>query len=187
MGAPTTEFNRHDTSIPGLVTFDIGRVEDSRGWFQEKYHREKLIDAGLTPNFNVVQTSVSFNLKGATRGFHAEPWSKYISLVDGLALAFYVDLRAGTNYGEVVEVELRQDNAVLVPAGVANSYQCLTDLYYLYSVDQHWTPDSYERYTFVNLADPQIAASWPIPLEQALLSEKDMAHPMLKDTRPIVL
>lgn len=185
MSAPTTGFVRHDTSIPGLLTFDIGRVEDSRGWFQEKFHAEKLAQAGLPREFSVVQTSISYNFRGATRGFHAEPWNKYVSLVDGHACAFYVDLRKGNSFGTVVEVELRPDVAVFVPAGVGNSYQCLTDLHYIYSVDQHWTPDAYERYTFVNLADPDIAAAWPIPLSEALLSEKDIAHPMLRDTRPI--
>src|SRR5262245_60533424 len=126
-------------------------------------NRRRIASVDAVPE-RIVQTSVAFNLQGATRGFHAEPWDKYISLIDGRAHAGYVDLRQGPSYGVVVEVELRPDNAVFVPAGVANSYQCLTALHYLYSVNRHWTPDAYERYTFVNLADPDIGIDWPIPL-----------------------
>lgn len=187
MAVPQTRFTGQVTAISGLLVFDVTRVNDSRGWFQEKYHREKLVTAGLPEAFRVVQTSVSFNRLGATRGFHAEPWDKYISIIDGRAHAAYLDLREGPTYGQVVEVELRGDNAVLAPAGVANSYQCLTDLYYLYSVNQHWSPDAYDRFSFVNLADPDVGIDWPIPLEQALLSEKDVNHPLLRDVKAIPL
>jgi dTDP-4-dehydrorhamnose 3,5-epimerase len=50
----------------------------------------------------------------------------------------------------------------------------------LYSVNAHWTPN-YERYSFVNLGDPELGVQWPIPLSEAILSEKDRNHPMLKD------
>lgn len=98
-----------------------------------------------------------------------------------------MDLRAGDDFGTVVTTELRPDNAAFIPAGLANSYQCLTELHYLYSVNQHWTPDSYERYTFVNLADPTIGIDWPIPLDQALVSDKDVHHPLLREVQPIRL
>jgi dTDP-4-dehydrorhamnose 3,5-epimerase len=187
MGSSTTQFTGATTEIPGLLLFDVTRVEDSRGWFQEKFHREKLVDVGLPATFSVVQTSVVFNEQGSTRGFHAEPWDKYISVIDGDAFAAYVDLRAGATFGTVVTARLRPETAVFVPAGVANSYQCLSALHYLYSVNQHWTPDAYERYTFVNLADPDLAVEWPIPLGDAILSEKDEGHPFLREVAPVSL
>jgi dTDP-4-dehydrorhamnose 3,5-epimerase len=180
----TTEVTGHETEIPGLLFFDVTRVEDDRGWFQEKFHQEKLVAQGLPRDFQIVQTSLAFNKAGSTRGFHAEPWDKYISIVDGTAFGAWVDLRAGSTFGRVVTTELRPDNAVFVPAGVANSYQCLTALHYLYSVNKHWTPDAYDRYTFVNLGDPDLAVEWPIPLDEALLSEKDRNHPLLRDVQP---
>ncbi|MFC9558482.1 dTDP-4-dehydrorhamnose 3,5-epimerase family protein [Agromyces sp. NPDC056965] len=185
MGSSSTEFTGTTTEIPGLLVFDVTRVEDARGWFQEKFHREKLVEAGLPAEFDVVQTSVVFNEQGSTRGFHAEPWDKYVSIIDGTAFAAYVDLREGETFGTVVTTELRPDNAVFVPAGVANSYQCLSALHYLYSVNRHWTPDAYERYTFVNLADPVLAVKWPIPLSDAILSDKDELHPLLRDVEPM--
>lgn len=186
MSTPTTEVTGHPTDIPGLIIFDVTQVGDERGWFQEKFHKAKLIAAGLPESFAIVQNSLAFNKKGVTRGFHAEPWDKYVSTVNGEAFVAYVDLRKGESFGKVVTTTLTPDKAVFVPAGVGNSYQCITDdLYYLYSVNQHWTPDAYERYTFVNLADPNLSISWPIPLDKAILSDKDRNHPMLKDVTPM--
>lgn len=186
MGVPTTEVTGRPTDIPGLIIFDVTQVGDERGWFQEKFHKAKLVAAGLPEDFTVVQNSLAFNKKGVTRGFHAEPWDKYVSIVNGKAFVAYVDLRKGKTFGQVVTVELTPEKAVFVPRGVGNSYQCLTDdLYYLYSVNQHWTPDAYEKYTFVNLSDPQLGVSWPIPLEEAILSDKDRNHPLLKDVKPM--
>jgi dTDP-4-dehydrorhamnose 3,5-epimerase len=67
---------------------------------------------------------------------------------------------------------------------VGNSYQCLTDLHYFYSVNEHWTPNAYEKYTFVNLGDPQLGINWPIPLSDAILSVKDVHHPPLSAVEP---
>lgn len=186
MGIPTTEVTGHTTDIPGLLIFDVTKVGDDRGFFQEKFHKEKLVAAGLPESFNIVQNSLAFNKKGVTRGFHAEPWDKYASIINGEAFVAYVDLRKGDSFGKVVTLTLTPEKAVFVPAGVGNSYQCLTDdLYYLYSVNKHWTPDAYEKYTFVNLADPKLAIGWPITLDEAILSDKDRNHPNLADVKPM--
>lgn len=184
MAVPTTEVTGHGTAIPGLLIFDVTQVGDERGYFQEKFHKAKLVAAGLPEDFNVVQNSIAFNKRGVTRGFHAEPWDKYVSVVNGKAFVAFVDLRAGDTYGKVVTLELEPTKAVYVPRGVGNSYQVLTDdLYYLYSVNQHWSADAYDKYVFANLADPEIGVEWPIPLEEAILSDKDKNHPMLKDAK----
>jgi dTDP-4-dehydrorhamnose 3,5-epimerase len=186
MAVPTTQVTGHKTEIPGLLWFDVTLVGDDRGYFQEKFHKQKLVAAGLPEAFNVVQNSLALNKKGVTRGFHAEPWDKYVSIVNGKAFVAYVDLRQGATFGTVVSLELTPEKAVFVPAGVGNSYQCLTDdLYYLYSVNQHWTPDAYEKYTFVNLGDPELGLQWPIALDEAILSEKDRNHPVLRDVKPM--
>lgn len=179
---PTTEITGHTTNIPGLLIFDVTKVGDERGWFQEKFHKAKLAAAGLPEGFNVIQNSIAFNKKGVTKGFHAEPWDKYISIINGSAFAAFVDFRTGDSFGKVVTVELTPEKAVFLPAGIGNSYQCLEDIYYLYSVNQHWTEEIYKSSSFVNLADPAIGVKWPIPLNQAILSERDKTHPMLKDT-----
>lgn len=183
----TTEFRGRSTKIPGLIFFDVSYVGDDRGYFQEKYQHAKLVEAGIPKAFQVVQNSLSYNKdKGVIRGFHAEPWDKYISVVTSKVFAAYVDLRAGKSFGRVETVEITPNVAVFLPQGVANSFQTVEDnTYYLYSVNKHWSADDYEKYAFVNLADPQVAIKWPIPLSQAIMSERDKNHPLLNCIKPM--
>jgi len=182
---PTTEFTAHQTDIPGLLIFDVNYVGDERGYFQEKYQKAKLVAAGMPESFNVVQNSLSYNKEaGVTRGLHAEPWDKYISVVKGKVFAAYVDLRKGDSFGKVVTVEINPNVTVFLPKGVANSFQTLDDdIYYLYSVNAHWSADNYEKYCFVNMADPELNIQWPIPLDKANVNDRDRNHPLLKNAK----
>ncbi|HAD75531.1 MAG TPA: dTDP-4-dehydrorhamnose reductase, partial [Gemmatimonadetes bacterium] len=86
---------RTETPIPGLVVFDLPVHGDSRGWFKENWQREKMTEAGL-PDFGPVQNNISFNDKvGTTRGIHAEPWDKFVSVATGRIFGAWVDLREG--------------------------------------------------------------------------------------------
>lgn len=184
---PTTEFTAHQTEIPGLIFFDVSYVGDERGYFQEKFQKAKLVAAGLPDAFTVVQNSLSYNKQtSVTRGFHAEPWDKYISVVTGKVFAAYVDLRQGDSFGKVATIEITPNKAVFLPQGVANSFQTLeANTYYLYSVNAHWSADNYEQYCFVNLADPELGVQWPVPLESAIMSDRDRNHPLLKTIKPM--
>lgn len=185
MAVATTEITTKPTDIPGLLIFDVSAIRDERGYYQETYQKEKLVKAGLPADFQVVQTNISYNkLVGVTRGFHAEPWDKYISVIKGRAFSAYVDLRAGDGFGRVVTIGLKPETAVFLPKGVGNSFQTLADdTYYLYSVNAHWSAQAYDEYCFANLADPAIAIDWPIPLDKAIVSGRDRNHPMLKDAK----
>lgn len=185
MAVPTTEVTARTTDIPGLIIFDVTTVGDERGYYQETFQKAKLVAAGLPETFNVIQTNVSYNKSaGVTRGFHAEPWDKYISVVKGKVFAAYVDLRSGDSFGKVVTVEITPTTCVYLPQGIGNSFQTLEDnTYYLYSVNAHWSAELYDEYCFANLADPAIGITWPIPLESATLSDRDRNHPLLKDAK----
>ena len=185
--AQTTEITSHKTAIPGLLIFDVSKVEDERGYFQEKYQKEKLVKAGMPENFSVVQNSVSYNKQvGVTRGLHAEPWDKYISIISGEVFCAYVDLREGPSFGKLVKVNIDQDKAVFLPKGVANSFQTLREnTYYLYSINAHWSADNYDEYCFVNLNDSDLDISWPIALDKAIISDRDRNHPYLKEIKPL--
>lgn len=187
MGSPTTQVTGHKTAIPGLIIFDVSHVGDERGYFQEKYQHQKLVAAGLPKDFRIVQNNVSYNKEsGVTRGFHAEPWDKYVSMVTGKVFVAFVDMRKGKSFGKVVTAELTPNQAAFVPKGVGNSFQTLEpDTYYLYSVNDHWQPDQHDKYSFANLADPDIGVQWPVALENAILSERDRNHPLLKDVVPL--
>lgn len=174
------------TNIPGMLVFDLTVHGDSRGWFKENWQRAKQVELGL-PDLGPVQNNISFNAeRGVTRGIHAEPWDKYISVATGSVFGAWVDLRPGKSFGQVFTCVIDPSKAIYVPRGVGNSFQALEDgTAYTYLVNAHWSADLKKTYTFVNLADPDLNIEWPIPLEQCELSEADKAHPMLKDALPM--
>lgn len=178
------QLERIETPIPGLVVFELPVHGDSRGWFKENWQREKMVALGLE-DFGPVQNNISFNdAVGTTRGIHAEPWDKWVSVATGRIFGAWVDLREGPTFGAVYTTELDPSRAIFVPRGVGNSYQTLeTDTAYTYLVNDHWSPDA--SYSFLNLADESAAIEWPIPLSEVEISEKDKAHPRLADVTPI--
>ncbi|WP_029146203.1 dTDP-4-dehydrorhamnose reductase [Microbacterium luticocti] len=172
------------TPIPGLTVWELPVHGDNRGWFKENWQREKMTAEGL-PDFGPVQNNISFNdAVGTTRGIHAEPWDKFVSVATGRIFGAWVDLREGPSFGTVFTCELDPSRAVFVPRGVGNAYQTLEpDTAYVYLVNDHWSPDA--QYTFLNLADKTAAIAWPIPLDRAELSAKDASHPRLADVTPV--
>jgi len=184
------EFSRkltaHETPIPGVILYDLPVHGDNRGWFKENWQREKMVALGL-PDFRPVQNNISFNEKaGTTRGIHAEPWDKFISVATGRIFGAWVDLREGPSFGNVFTAELDPSQAIFIPRGVGNAFQTLEDnTAYTYLVNDHWSADAQGQYTFLNLADETAGISWPVPLEEAELSDKDKAHPRLADVVPM--
>ena len=176
----------HTTPIPGLLVLDLPLHGDARGWFKENWQREKMVALGL-PDFGPVQNNMSYNAEpGVTRGLHAEPWDKLVSLAHGRILGAWVDLRPGDTFGTTFTLEMGPDQAVFVPRGVANGYQALeADTTYSYLVNEHWSAQAKASYTFVNLADETVAIDWPIPLSEAIVSEADRNHPRLADVTPM--
>lgn len=181
-----TELTVHTTEIPGLLVLDLVLHGDERGWFKENWQRAKMTALGL-PDFGPVQHSLAFNTStGVTRGFHAEPWDKLVSVAHGRIFGAWVDLREGPSFGAVLTVELGTDTAVFVPRGVANSYQTLADeTVYSYLVNDHWSPAARDSYSYLNLADETVTVAWPIPLSQATISAADEGHPRLSQAKPV--
>lgn len=176
-----------ETGITGLRLVDLTVHGDARGWFKENWQRQKLCGMGI-PDHRWVQNNISFNAeRGVTRGIHAEPWDKWISVATGSVFGAWVDLRQGSKtFGLVFTATLDPGMAIYVPRGVGNSFQALEDgTAYSYLVDAHWSAELKKTYTFVNLADPDLAIEWPIPLERCELSEADKNHPFLRDVVPM--
>ena len=167
------------TAIEGLLIVELDRHGDNRGWFKENWQREAMCAAGL-PDFGPVQHNLSFNsAAGVTRGLHAEPWDKMVSVATGKVFGAWCDVRAGSaTYGEVVTHALDTATAVFVPRGVANGFQAqVENTVYSYLVSDHWSPEA--DYTAVNLD----MIDWP--LEPTEISDKDRAHPPLASVEPM--
>ncbi len=172
------------TNIPGFFVIDLAVHGDNRGWFKENYQAAKMQELGL-PHFDVVQNNFSYNVeRGVTRGLHAEPWEKFISVANGSVFGAWVDLRQGPSFGQTLTLEINPGKAVFVPRGVANGYQTLEEnITYTYLVNAHWSPDA--QYTFVNLFDPALGITWPIAKAESIISDKDTVHPLLTDVTPM--
>ncbi|WP_340537229.1 bifunctional dTDP-4-dehydrorhamnose 3,5-epimerase family protein/NAD(P)-dependent oxidoreductase [Nocardioides sp. GXZ039] len=179
-----TDLAVETTPIPGLLVVRLPVHADARGWFKEGWQRAKMTALGL-PDFGPVQQNVSFNTRrGATRGIHTEPWDKFVSVATGRAFGAWVDMREGPAFGTVFTIELDPSVAVFVPRGVGNSYQTLEDgVAYSYLVNDHWRAG--ESYPALDLADPDAAIDWPIPLAEAEISEKDRHNPRLAEVTPM--
>lgn len=173
-----------ESPIPGLYVIDLTLHGDSRGWFKENYQKEKLEKLGL-PQLNIVQNNFSYNEEiGVTRGLHAEPWEKYISIANGKIFGAWVDLRAGDSFGTIFTAEITPDKAIFVPRGVANSYQTLsTNVTYTYLVNAHWSPNL--KYQALSIFDETLNIQWPINLADAIISEKDKNNPLLSAITPM--
>jgi dTDP-4-dehydrorhamnose 3,5-epimerase len=172
------------TPIPGLLVLRLEVKRDDRGWFEEVWQRERMTGLGL-PDFGPVQANVAWNqARGTTRGMHAEPWDKLVSVVTGAAYGAWVDLRPGASFGTAYAVDLEPGLAVFVPRGVGNGYQTTADATtYAYLVNDHWRPDA--EYVAVDHADPALAIAWPIGPTDRILSERDRAAPPLADVTPV--
>lgn len=179
-----SELSVTDSPIPGLFVIKLAVFGDNRGWFKENYQKEKMEALGL-PGFEIVQNNFSFNAeKGVTRGLHAEPWEKFVSVANGSVFAAWCDLRKGDSFGKTFSIEINPGIAVFVPRGVANGYQTLEDnITYTYLVNAHWSPDA--KYAAVNLFDPSVGIQWPTSQENAIISEKDRNNPALADVTPM--
>jgi dTDP-4-dehydrorhamnose 3,5-epimerase/reductase len=172
------------TSVPGLLVVRLDLHRDDRGWFEEVWQRERMVPLGL-PDFTPVQTNVAWNdARGTTRGIHAEPWDKLVTISSGRAYGAWVDLRAGESFGATFALELEPGIAVFVPRGVGNGYQTTvpgTSCSYL--VNDHWRPDL--TYAAIDHADPALAIAWPVPPEERILSDRDRTAPPLSAVEPI--
>lgn len=179
------QLTTYETPIEGLVVYDLPVHGDARGWFKENWQKTKMTAVGL-PDFGPVQNNISFNAeRGVTRGLHAEPWDKFVSIGAGSVYGAWCDIREGSpTYGNTFTVALDPSKAIYVPRGVANGFQATEDnTVYMYLVNDHWSADA--QYSNVSIFDESLDLNWPIALNQAIVSDKDKNHPTLTDVTPI--
>lgn len=177
------DFAMRHGAIDGLLVFTPKQVTDGRGTIRELFRRSAFQAAGVTlAPFE--QINVTASRRGVVRGMHAEDMTKLLTVASGEALGAYVDLRPrSTTFAMVETVELRPGVQVLVPSGVANGFQALTDeCQYVYCFDAEWQPGMAG-----DACSPLgIGVDWPIPVDvddPTQISAKDAAAPTLDQIR----
>lgn len=180
-----------ETGLPGVLILTPKRFEDHRGHFSETWNAKRIADAGL--KFEFVQDNQSLSIQANTvRGLHfqAPPHAqdKLVRCVNGSVIDIAVDIRVGSpHYGTWVGVELSASNGrqLLIPKGFLHGFATRepnTELFYKCS--DYYAPECDGT---VRFDDPDIGVDWGIDTSQAILSDKDVAAPLLKDfTSPFV-
>ena len=173
MSVEITDMAVQPTDIDGLSIITMKQVRDERGVVREFYRASSWAEHGLPSLGPWLQMNVTETRQGAVRGLHGEDMFKLVAVAAGEAFGAYVDTRpSSSTFGKVVTAQLVAGTQVLVPKGVCNGFQSVTDTQYLYTFDAEWQPGM--AGTAVHPLDPALGIEWPL---EPVLSEKDAAQP----------
>lgn len=177
------------TALDGVLIIEPKIFKDSRGYFFESFSQREF-DEKVAPilghTVNFVQDNESMSSYGVMRGLHYQkmPYTqtKLVRVVKGSVLDVAVDIRKGSaTFGQHVAVELTEENhrQFFVPRGFAHGFAVLSETaVFQYKCDNFYHP---EADAGINIKDDTLGIDWRIPVEDAILSEKDMHHSCLKD------
>ena len=171
-------------AIEGVVIIEPRIFKDARGYFFESFSQKEFNEKVMPINF--VQDNESMSSYGVMRGLHYQkmPYtqSKLVRCVKGAVLDVAVDIRKGSpTFGQHVAVELTEENhrQLFVPRGFAHGFAVLSETaIFQYKCDNFYAPQADAG---IQLMDEELRIDWRIPTAEALLSEKDLKHPCLRD------
>jgi dTDP-4-dehydrorhamnose 3,5-epimerase len=173
------------TSLPGLVILEPAVFPDERGFFTETYRREWHAEAGIPAAEEFIQDNHSRSSRGVVRGMHFHIGAGVAKLVRcsrGSILDVVVDLRRGSptyRQWDAVELDDEAMRVLYVPVGFAHGFCVLSDVAdVLYKQTAYYDP-SVERGIAWN--DPEIGIEWPLPVDQLIVSERDLKAPRLAE------
>lgn len=173
-----------ETALEGVLIMEPRVFKDARGYFFESFSQREF-DEKVRP-IRFVQDNESMSTYGVVRGLHYQrmPYtqSKLVRCVKGRVLDVAVDIRRGSpTFGQHVAVELSEENhrQLFIPRGFAHGFSVLSDVaVFQYKCDNFYHP---EADAGIQLMDEALGIDWRIPIEQAILSEKDLHHAKLCD------
>lgn len=173
-----------ETALEGVFIIEPRIFKDTRGYFFEAFS-QKEFNEKIRP-IHFVQDNESMSTYGVMRGLHYQkmPYtqSKLVRCVKGAVLDVAIDIRKGSpTFGQHVAVELTEENhrQIFIPRGFAHGFSVLTEkAIFQYKCDNFYAPQADAG---IQLLDDSLNIDWKIPAEKAILSEKDLKHPLLKD------
>ena len=173
-----------ETALEGVLIMEPRVFKDARGYFFESFSQREF-DEKVRP-IRFVQDNESMSTYGVVRGLHYQrmPYtqSKLVRCVKGRVLDVAVDIRKGSpTFGQHVAVELSEENhrQLFIPRGFAHGFSVLSDVaVFQYKCDNFYHP---EADAGIQLMDETLGIDWRIPIEQTILSEKDLHHAKLCD------
>jgi dTDP-4-dehydrorhamnose 3,5-epimerase len=170
-------------SIEGLVLIEPRVFEDPRGYFFESYNK-KTFDEATGTDYVFVQDNQSLSTKGVMRGLHFQTpphgQTKLVRALHGEILDIAVDLRKESpTYLQYHAITLSEENKTqfLIPEGFAHGFVTISDT----AVISYKCTDFYHKESDGGVAynDPRINFDWQGLVDEALISDKDKALPMV--------
>ncbi len=176
--------NKIQTDIAGVVILEPKVFGDARGYFFESYRKNVFDDIAGPVDF--VQDNESRSTRGVMRGLHFQrpphTQAKLVRCISGEVLDVAVDIRKGSpTYGRHVACLLSGDNhrEFFVPRGFAHGFAVLSEeAVFQYKCDNYYAPEADGG---ISILDPALGIDWRLDLSKAILSEKDLHHPLLAD------
>lgn len=173
-----------ETGFKGLIIIKPTIYTDTRGYFFESYNQVIFEKTGIF--FNPIQDNESKSVKGVIRGMHYQlnpfPQAKLIRVVMGKILDVALDLRKDSlTSGKWFGIELDSENKdqLFIPHGFAHGFSVLSETAIIqYKCDNVYNPE-YER--GININDPSLDIYWKLGSATPIISQKDLAQPMMKD------
>lgn len=158
-------------------------TSDNRGSFVKCFEKSIYEAAGI--DFHLNETFVSVSAKNVIRGLHfqhSNPQAKLVYIPVGRVFDVIVDLRPESRtFGEWCGYELSGENhhALYIPRGCAHGFVSLEEnTIMLYQCDGSYHK---ETDTGIRFDDPDIGICWPIDIEKAICSDRDLGLMSLKD------
>jgi len=181
-----TRFDFTPTRLSGLTVVQRKAFEDDRGFLSRLYCTADFSQAGMEKAIAQINHSLT-RTKGAVRGLHVQypPHAemKLVSCLSGVVYDVAVDLRRHSPtflqwHSEILSASNRK--SLLIPEGCAHGFQALTE--YCELIYLHTAIYSPEAEGALNVADPTLGISWPLPIED--LSDRDRNHPFIGPEYP---
>ena len=174
-----------ELSIAGAFEITPKQFADDRGTFLENYRFDALSEAIGHP-LDVRQGNVSVSRKGVVRGIHfadvPRGQAKYVTAVRGAVMDYCIDIRVGSpTFGQwdAVLLDDRDRRSIYVPEGLGHAFVALTDDATVnYLVTDVFSPT---REHGINPLDSTIALTFDLPVNELVLSDKDLQAPTLDD------
>jgi dTDP-4-dehydrorhamnose 3,5-epimerase len=167
--------------LPGVLLLTPPCMKDNRGFFVEKYNRNKFADATYL-DVTFVQDCFTFSLHAGTiRGLHYQSpphaMAKLVSVIAGRIRDVVVDVRRGSpTYGQHLSVELSADNLkqLFVPTGFLHGLVTLEpNTCVAYKMNAYFSPECDGA---VLWNDPDLAIDWGLASgANPVISERDAA------------
>lgn len=156
-------------------------IADARGCFGETYRADRYAAVGIKEQF--VQDNISFSHHGVIRGLHFQHphgQAKLVYVVQGEVIDVAVDVRSGSpTRGQWVSTRLSSANRcqLYIPVGFAHGFAVLSDQAIVaYKCSDYYAPGT-ER--CIRWNDDELGIDWPV--DDPVLSSKDMSAPLLRD------